>query len=203
MKYSSSNSKGIDADNNKATMDRQNRVGSKFGGGGVSSAGQTGRERKERLKQLALESIDLAKDPYLVRNHLCGSYECESNYLAHTQGKKHQQGLARRAHHEKLAAHQQEQQSGTIAPSSVPFALGVRRIKYSKVEMLRPINAVCPLNCITLNSMWIGFNRVIVSCVPLPWHRRLRSWWAKPSLCAAARQTQQQAVRSVHPIAYR
>jgi hypothetical protein len=96
-------------------MDRQNRVGSKFGGGGISSAAQTERERKERLKQLALESIDLAKDPYFVRNHL-GSYECklcctvhrdEANYLAHTQGKKHQQGLARRAHQEKLVAEQQ------------------------------------------------------------------------------------------------
>ena len=81
-------------------IDRQNRVGSKFGGGGVSSGQQSERERKERLKQLALESIDLAKDPYLIRNHL-GSYECklcltlhrdESNYLAHTQGKKHQKG---------------------------------------------------------------------------------------------------------------
>jgi splicing factor 3A subunit 2 len=95
--------------------DRQNRVGSKFGGGGVSSAQQGERERKERLKQLALESIDLAKDPYLVRNHL-GSYECklcltlhrdEANYLAHTQGKKHQQGLARRAHLEKLKLEQE------------------------------------------------------------------------------------------------
>ncbi|KAL7577604.1 hypothetical protein ACA910_015125 [Epithemia clementina (nom. ined.)] len=93
-------------------MDRQNRVGSKFGGGGVSSTQQAERERKERLKQLALESIDLAKDPYLVRNHL-GSYECklcltlhrdEANYLAHTQGKKHQAGLARRAHLDKLKA---------------------------------------------------------------------------------------------------
>jgi len=91
-------------------IDRQNRVGSKFGGGGVSSAQQSERERKERLKQLALESIDLAKDPYLVKSHL-GSYECklcltlhrdEANYLAHTQGKKHQAGLARRAHLEKI-----------------------------------------------------------------------------------------------------
>ena len=57
-------------------MDRQNRVGSKFGGGGVSSDQHTERARKERLKQLALESIDLAKDPYLIRNHL-GSYECK------------------------------------------------------------------------------------------------------------------------------
>ena len=85
--------------------DRQNRVGSKFGGGGVSSAQNSERERKERLRQLALESVDLAKDPYLMRNHL-GTYECklcltlhsnEGNYLAHTQGKKHQAGLAKRA----------------------------------------------------------------------------------------------------------
>ncbi|GFH56658.1 hypothetical protein CTEN210_13134 [Chaetoceros tenuissimus] len=86
-------------------VDRQNRVGSKFGGGGVSSEQQSERERKERLRQLALETVDLAKDPYLMRNHL-GTYECklcltlhtnEGNYLAHTQGKKHQAGLARRA----------------------------------------------------------------------------------------------------------
>ena len=98
-------------------IDRQNRVGSKFGGGGVSSSQNAERERKERLKQLALESIDLAKDPYLMRNHL-GTYECklcltlhtnEANYLAHTQGKKHQSGLAKRAHMEKLRAEREEQ----------------------------------------------------------------------------------------------
>lgn len=102
-------------------MDRQNRAGSKFGGGGVSSSQHQERERKERLKQLALESIDLAKDPYLMRNHL-GTYECklcltlhtnEANYLAHTQGKKHQQGLARRAHMEKLKA----EKEGTTLPT--------------------------------------------------------------------------------------
>lgn len=99
-------------------IDRQNRVGSKFGGGGVSSGQQSDRERKERLRQLALESIDLAKDPYLMRNHL-GTYECklcltlhtnEANYLAHTQGKKHQQNLARRAHLEKLREEKEQQQ---------------------------------------------------------------------------------------------
>lgn len=92
--------------------DRQNRVGSKFGGGGVSSEQHAERSRKERLRQLALESIDLAKDPYLMRNHL-GTYECklcltlhttEGNYLAHTQGKKHQMGLAKRAAMEKKLA---------------------------------------------------------------------------------------------------
>jgi splicing factor 3A subunit 2 len=106
--------------------DRQNRVGSKFGGGGVSSSQQTERERKDRLKKLALESIDLAKDPYLVRNHL-GSYECklcltlhrdEANYLAHTQGKKHQQGLARRAHMEKLKEDQEGTAGMPVAPST-------------------------------------------------------------------------------------
>ena len=92
--------------------DRQNRVGSKFGGGGMASSANAERDRKERLRQLALESVDLAKDPYLMRNHL-GSYECklcltlhtnEANYLAHTQGKKHQAGLAKRAAMEKKRA---------------------------------------------------------------------------------------------------
>jgi len=100
-------------------IDRQNRVGSKFGGGGVSSSQNAERERKERLKQLALESIDLARDPYLMRNHV-GTYECklcltlhtnEANYLAHTQGKKHQGGLAKRVHMEKLKAELEEQLS--------------------------------------------------------------------------------------------
>ncbi|GAX25895.1 splicing factor 3A subunit 2 [Fistulifera solaris] len=115
-------------------MDRQNRVGSKFGGGGVSSAQQSERERKERLRKLALESMDLAKDPYLVKNHL-GSYECklcltlhrdEANYLAHTQGKKHQQGLGRRAYLDKLKEQQQStttaitQTTATVLPTGRP-----------------------------------------------------------------------------------
>ena len=50
-------------------------------------------DRRERLRRLALETIDLSKDPYFMRNHL-GQYECrlcltlhnnEGNYLAHTQ----------------------------------------------------------------------------------------------------------------------
>lgn len=64
-----------------------------------------GIDRRERLRRLALEVIDVAKDPYLMQNHL-GQYECrlcltlhtnEGNYLAHTQGKRHQQNLAKRA----------------------------------------------------------------------------------------------------------
>ena len=39
----------------------QNRVGSKFGGGGVAGASETNVDRRERLRKLALETIDLAK----------------------------------------------------------------------------------------------------------------------------------------------
>eukprot|EP00871_Galdieria_phlegrea_P001156 jgi/Galph1/2040/GphlegSOOS_G708.1 len=84
-------------------MDRD--WGAKTGGGGVASKEQTEISRRERLRQLALETIDLKKDPYFMRNHL-GGYECklcltlhtnEGNYLAHTQGRRHQMNLARRA----------------------------------------------------------------------------------------------------------
>lgn len=86
-------------------MDFQHRAGGKTGGGGVASASESNRDRRERLRQLALETIDLTKDPYFMKNHL-GTYECklcltlhnnEGSYLAHTQGKKHQANLARRA----------------------------------------------------------------------------------------------------------
>ena len=129
-------------------MDRQNRVGSKFGGGGVSSSQQAERERKERLKKLALESFDLAKDPYLVRNHL-GSYECklcltlhrdEANYLSHTQGKKHQQNLARRAYLEQ----QQRAKEGTendTASTAATLAKQQQQLhqqKLTKIKIGRP-----------------------------------------------------------------
>ncbi len=84
-------------------MDRD--WGARAGGGGVASDIQQKVDRRERLRQLALQTVDLQKDPYFMKNHL-GSYECklcltlhnnEGNYLAHTQGKRHQQNLARRA----------------------------------------------------------------------------------------------------------
>ncbi len=86
-------------------MDFQNRAGGKTGSGGVASWSDANVDRRERLRQLALETIDLNKDPYFMKNHL-GGYECklcltlhnnEGSYLAHTQGKKHQANLARRA----------------------------------------------------------------------------------------------------------
>lgn len=90
-------------------MDRQNRVGSKPGSGGVLSGVAAEIDQRERLKQLAMQSIDLNKDPYFMRNHL-GSFECrlcgtthptEGNYLHHTQCKRHQRFLAKRIAREK------------------------------------------------------------------------------------------------------
>lgn len=61
----------------------------------MASSSESNRDRRERLRQLALETIDINKDPYFMKNHL-GSYECklcltlhnnEGSYLAHTQGK--------------------------------------------------------------------------------------------------------------------
>ena len=36
----------------------------------MASAQQSNLDRRERLRQLALETVDLAKDPYFMRNHL-------------------------------------------------------------------------------------------------------------------------------------
>jgi len=78
--------------------------GAKAGSGGVASASLSNVDRRERLRQLALDTVDLNNDPYFMKNHL-GKYECklcltfhtnEGSYLAHTQGKRHQQNLGRR-----------------------------------------------------------------------------------------------------------
>ena len=54
----------------KPSMDFQNRPGGKTGGGGQASWSESNRDRRERLRQLALETIDLNKDPYFMKNHL-------------------------------------------------------------------------------------------------------------------------------------
>ena len=86
-------------------MDFQNRGGAKTGSAaGLADKQDINRARRERERRLGLEVIDISKDPYIMRNHL-GSFECrlcltqhpsESNYLSHTQGKKHQINLQRR-----------------------------------------------------------------------------------------------------------
>ncbi|KAF7457077.1 putative splicing factor 3A subunit 2 [Cryptosporidium felis] len=90
-------------------MDYENRGGHKTGSGALASSQDVAIERRERLRRLALESIDLSKDPYYMKNHL-GQVECrlcstihtnEGSYLSHTQGRKHQTSLAYRASKEK------------------------------------------------------------------------------------------------------
>ncbi|CEM39470.1 unnamed protein product [Vitrella brassicaformis CCMP3155] len=115
-------------------MDFQNRVGHKTGSGAPQSAQDAAIDRRERLKALAMETIDLKKDPYLMRNHL-GTYECklcltlhnnEASYLAHTQGKKHQTNLARRQAKEALGA------TGGIMPQPK------RSVKQKGIKIGRP-----------------------------------------------------------------
>lgn len=116
-------------------MDYQNRAGSKFGGGGVASHSATNADRRERLRKLALETIDLDKDPYFFKNHV-GSFECrlcltvhqnDGSYLAHTQGRKHQTNLARRAAREQKEA-QKDGQMGIMGMPGVQVRKNVVKI---------------------------------------------------------------------------
>lgn len=108
-------------------MDFQNRVGGKTGSGGPLNYSESNAERRERMRRLALETIDLANDPFFMKNHL-GIYECrlcltlhnnEANYLSHTQGKKHQSNLARRTAKEAALAAANPQVTTTLANSPV------------------------------------------------------------------------------------
>ncbi|XP_024029452.1 splicing factor 3A subunit 2 [Morus notabilis] len=85
--------------------------------GGAASVQNEAIDRRERLQRLARETIDLAKYPYFMRNHL-ECYECklcwtlnnkERNYVAQTQGKRHQTNLAKRAAREAKEAPAQPQ----------------------------------------------------------------------------------------------
>ncbi|PKI83505.1 CWF complex protein sap62 [Malassezia vespertilionis] len=126
-------------------MDYQNRAGSK--GAGIASDADEQANRRERLRKLAMETIDISKDPYVLRNHV-GSIECrlcltvhanEGSYLAHTQGKKHQTNLARRA-----AKDAQDSQSddpnmlalppATVAPKKSFVKIGRPGYKITKVR---------------------------------------------------------------------
>lgn len=128
---------------NTLNMDYQNRAGSKFGGGGVASTSATNADRRERLRKLALETIDLDKDPYFFKNHV-GSFECrlcltvhqnDGSYLAHTQGRKHQTNLARRA-----AKEQKEGRAGLDPVTGMPIGMvGAQvAVKRNVVKIGRP-----------------------------------------------------------------
>ncbi|KAG0270208.1 hypothetical protein DFQ27_009586 [Actinomortierella ambigua] len=139
-------------------VDRQNRVGSKIGSAGVAGGSESNVDRRERLRRLAIETIDLAKDPYFMKNHL-GSYECklcltlhtnEGSYLVHTQGKKHQTNLAIRAAkdaHERAehvgpmtAQQQQQQQQGRHAPQIKRNIIKIGRPGYTVTKVRDPLS---------------------------------------------------------------
>lgn len=127
-------------------MDYQNRAGSKKGGGGVAGWSETQAARKQRLRQLALETIDLDKDPYIFKNHV-GTFECrlcltthvtDGSYLIHTQSKKHQTNLAKREAMENRE--KRTDQAGLPAPT-VPIKKTVKigRPGYKVVKIRDPV----------------------------------------------------------------
>jgi len=118
--------------------------GSKAGSGGVASASEANVQRRARLAQLALDTIDVSNDPYFMKNHL-GSYECklcltlhtnEGSYMAHTQGKKHQQNLARRA--AKLAKDNLVQPIEAVKRTAVKKVQKIGRPGYKVVKQRDP-----------------------------------------------------------------
>lgn len=130
-------------------MDYQNRVGSKKGSGGVAGWSEENVDRRERLRRLALESIELDKDPYFFKNHV-GRFECrlcmtthsnDASYLSHTQGKKHQTNLAKRA-----AAEQKETKqtvtdgTGGISGIKVKKTIKIGRPGYKITKIRDPVS---------------------------------------------------------------
>lgn len=79
-------------------------IGNTVGTAGILSKSLRNVDRRNRLRKIAEQTIDLKKDPYFYRNHI-GVYECklcltihnnEGSYLAHTQSKKHQTNIGKR-----------------------------------------------------------------------------------------------------------
>lgn len=89
-----------------------------------------------------METIDLEKDPFFFKNHV-GSYECrlcltvhqnDGSYLAHTQGRKHQTNLARRA------AREQREGKGVDSVTGLPVGMVGQQVAVRKnvVKIGRP-----------------------------------------------------------------
>ncbi|EPZ32693.1 splicing factor 3A subunit 2 [Rozella allomycis CSF55] len=124
-------------------MDFTHRPGAKTGSGPLASWSEENAARKERFKKIAFESVDLANDPYLMKNHL-GSYECklcltihmnEGSYLVHTQGKKHQTNLARRQAREARDGNTMVKTTGLVtAPKKTIVKIGRPGYKVTKIR---------------------------------------------------------------------
>lgn len=123
-------------------MDRQNREGGKTGSGhGLLTAADQNAHRRSRLLSLALSTASaLGTDPYLLRNHL-GQFECvlcltihtsEASYFSHTQAKKHQANLSRRAARE--AAKNNQALPAISQPASTPLSPAVGSVKCGRPQ---------------------------------------------------------------------
>lgn len=108
----------------------------------MASASATNADRRERLRKLALETIDLEKDPYIFKNHV-GNFECrlcltvhqnDGSYLAHTQGRKHQTNLARRAAREEKEGKAKESLPGAGIAVKKYVAIGRPGYKITKIR---------------------------------------------------------------------
>lgn len=120
-------------------MSADRDFGSKPGAGVLSSV-LSNVDRRERLRKLALETIDLSKDPYFMKNHL-GSYECklcltlhnnEGNYLAHTQGKRHKTNLSRRLAKEQAMQQQQNPNASLLTAMTQPKLVKIKKLKIGR-----------------------------------------------------------------------
>lgn len=89
------------------------------------SSAELNAERRERVRQLAMETVDFTSDPYFFRSHT-GHVECrlcrtihtdETKYLVHTQSKRHSTNLARRA-----------RRAGTALPAGTSLGGGVASV---------------------------------------------------------------------------
>ena len=112
----------------------------------MASQSATNADRRERLRKLALETIDLDKDPYFFKNHV-GSFECrlcltvhqnDGSYLAHTQGRKHQTNLARRAAREQKEGAKADPNVAGVGPGGVALVNGVPVVRRPVVKIGRP-----------------------------------------------------------------
>eukprot|EP01054_Gregarina_sp_Poly1_P006286 Gregarina_sp_Poly_1__6285@NODE_3337_length_1172_cov_92_053394_g2113_i0_p1_GENE_NODE_3337_length_1172_cov_92_053394_g2113_i0NODE_3337_length_1172_cov_92_053394_g2113_i0_p1_ORF_typecomplete_len242_score22_82SF3A2/PF16835_5/6_9e36CactinC_cactus/PF09732_9/0_0023zfU1/PF06220_12/0_14zfmet/PF12874_7/0_25_NODE_3337_length_1172_cov_92_053394_g2113_i04101135 len=162
-------------------MDQQHRVGHKTGSGQPASAQDMAIDRKERLRRLALETVDLSKDPYMFRNHV-GKIECrlcltlhlnESSYLTHTQGRKHQTNLARRAQKEKL----EQGVFPPTAPARIPHPAPIERV----VRIGRPGYRVTKMRDPEKNQFALCFeiNYKDIALGKRPRHRFMSAWEQK------------------------
>lgn len=140
--------------------------GSKPGSAGVLSSSKSNIEKKERLRKLALENIDLSGDPYFMRNHI-GSYECrlcltlhnnEGNYLAHTQGKRHQINLQRRQKKLEKHGNNTSSQQSTILQTTKPQIQKPIKIGRPGYNVAKIIDSQTGQKCLFFQIMYPDIN---------------------------------------------